>query len=381
MITIDVNTDDTLFDLEEKLARVGKFTVRHNLAVRLARNLRWDFVRESRLAALLATIGRNHDLTVCDWYDKWDDDQIETYFRTSLVGMTALLYSTRVTNLRSAEIPETKEALLQRIAIGGGVLEPRLGGSRGKSITFCAFDPDWSEPAALSGTTNHKELFKRTFGNYRRKYLEIGKGLVRTDVSQKWDDRLEDFIFELYQNTYEHGRGDVDGPSVPGIRYIRIRKYLDQKEHFLSRAKGFLELTEYLQHVIPGHGAFKFYEIAISDHGEGMITRFLRTRPDFAPRPQSESDYVSLINGLLTTPLTSKRDFPGAGYGLPRALRAISLLQGFISLRTQNIWLYGHSAENNGGLVETGLRNVGFAAELGPVAGTHFNILLPVRVG
>jgi hypothetical protein len=162
------------------------------------------------------------------------------------------------------------------------------------------------------------------------------------------------------------------------MRYLRLQKYRDTKEHFMARAEGFQELADYLDKLITPGGGFKFYEVTVSDTGPGIVSHFLRAREDFSPRPRSTKDLVGLVNDLLTKPLTSKRDFPGAGHGLPRALRAISRLRGFISLRTDGLWLYGCGSDS---LAESGLKNVASTAQLGSVVGTHFNILLPLRIG
>lgn len=377
---IDITTNDDLFTLETKLTGAGTIEIGKPITVRLSRKLRPDFFGESRVAALLATLSQRYALTVCDWHNEWKENEIEEHFRTSLVGITAALYSNRLTNVPGMEFPNSRDVLLERVAVAGGILEPKTSGARGTSITFCAFDPDWSEPAAFAGTLYRKELFKKTFGKYRAKYLEVGKGITHTSATRKADDRLGDFIFELYQNSYEHGRLGVDNKPVNGMRYVRLRKHIDRKDRFLERAKGFEELTSYLMEVVPEGEEFKFYEVAISDHGLGMIGRFLQTRPDMTRKTESSDERSALLNELLTQPLTSKRDYPGAGYGLQRALRAISSLQGFISLRTDQEWLCGHSAQRDASLVTTGLRKVQWQSEPVSIAGTHFNILLPVRI-
>lgn len=376
---IDVTTRENLFDLENKVARIGKLSGSYNIEMRLARNQRSGFFCESRLAALLATAGQRHNLTVSDWHREWSDKEIELHYRTSLVGVAAVINSGRLTNDRGVDLPDARNDLVERIGVAGGLLEPRHGGQRGTSITFCSFDPDWSEPAALAGTLNQPEDFKAVMRKYRRKYLEVGQGVVRTDFTREADDWLGDFIFELYQNAHEHGRSTDGAGGGKGMRYLRLRKYRDRKENFITRAEGFRELIDYVNALIPRGGVFKFYEIAISDNGPGIVNHFLRMRPDFSPRPQSDRDMVHLVNDLLTKPLSSKRDFPGAGYGLLRALRAVSRLRGFISLRTDGLWLCGSGQSDS--LPERGLTSVASTPQLGSVVGTHFSILLPLRIG
>lgn len=181
MIDIDVTTEEDAFTLEEILSRVAKLSTRREINVRLSRNLRADFLREARLASVLATIARDHDLTVSDWYHRWEVDDIDHYFAASVVGMAAVFHSQRITNIAGENIPRERDAFLSRAAAMGGLLERR---GRGKSLTFCAFDPHWNEPAALAGTRNRKELFKRTFEKYRQDYLEIGKGLEHTALTR-----------------------------------------------------------------------------------------------------------------------------------------------------------------------------------------------------
>src|ERR1700730_8365182 len=147
---IEVTTRENLFDLESKLARIAQLSRPYDIQMRLARNLRSDFFCESRLAALLATAGQRHNLTVSDWHRVWSDEEIEAHYRTSLVGIAAVLHSDRLTNDCGVDLPDNRNALVERIGIAGGLLEPRHGGQRGKSITFCAFDPGWSEPAAFA---------------------------------------------------------------------------------------------------------------------------------------------------------------------------------------------------------------------------------------
>jgi hypothetical protein len=375
---LDVTTTEDLLTLEAKLKRTESLSSLKAITARLSRNLRKDFFIEARVAAILTTLAQRFQLTTQDWHNEWEDDQIEIFFNTAIVGLTAAVYSHTLTNMAGTKFPGKSASMLERVATAGGILEPK--GRRGSSITFCAFDPAWSEPAAFAGTLNTPYLFKRTFAAYRAKYLEIGTGLQRTEKTREADDKLEDFIFELYQNTYEHGRLDENNVPIQGMRYVRMVKYIEQKkEHFLAKAGGLSELKDYLTSVIPDQGEFKFYEIAISDHGLGMIGRLRATRPDIIVEESVESR-TDLLNEILTRSLTSKRHFPGSGYGLPRALRAISQLQGFISLRTDRSWLVGHAAGGTTRLEHVGLRPVSKAGELPYICGTHFSILLPMRV-
>lgn len=377
---IEITGKEDLFTLESKLTKGIKTPADEDVTVKLARNLRTDFFAEPRTVALLATLANRGPLIVRDWHHQWDDGEIETHFRTALVGVGAMFLASKIKNIKGVPIPDARHSILEQIAIRGGLLEPKYGTARSNSITICAFDPEWSEPAALAGKFKTKEAFKLILSRYRRRYLEVGQGVPHTPVSRRADDQLGDFVFELFQNTIKHGRQSSDNAIMPGMRCVRMRKHFDYKDRFLSRAQGFEELTNYLSEITPEKGQFKFYEIAVFDCGMGMLGRFLNQRPEFKGSAESLGDQVTLINRLLTQPLTSTPDFPGAGYGLQKALAAISTLEGFVSLRTDRVWLCGHHAQKGDPLHKTGLRPVARQEEFAPIVGTHFNILLPLRL-
>ncbi len=156
---IEITARDDLFSLEDKLALCSKPSRDREIEVRLARNLRPDFFGESRVAAMLLTLGLQNKLIVRDWHHSWVDREIEDHFRTSLVGIAAVFAAYKVKNDVGTLFPDTLSSLLEGVAVRGGILEPRDSGARGTSISFCAFDPDWSEPAAFAGYLNSTETF------------------------------------------------------------------------------------------------------------------------------------------------------------------------------------------------------------------------------
>ena len=375
---LDIISKDNLFDLEGKLRVLESEPEGAEATIRLARQTSGDFFCESRIATIIATCARRFALITRDWHNLWEPHLLQEHFGASLAGLTAALYSRQLTNIVHVQFPQSSTELLERITTAGGILEPKE--SRGSSITFCAFDPDWTEPAALSGTVTNRPLFKRTFAAYRTKYLEIGTGLQHTAETREADNDLADFVFELYQNTFEHGRLDAHDRPIPGMRYVRLRKHIGvNKASLVSRAGEWPELKAYLEWVIPNGKEFKLYEITVSDQGLGMIGRLTAKRPDLVRPLASVEERTALLNEMLLHPVTSKRDFPGTGYGLSRTLRAISRLQGFVSLRTDRSWLYGSSAIDEE-LEKTGLKPVPGATDLPKVTGTLFNILLPMRM-
>jgi hypothetical protein len=160
---------------------------------------------------------------------------------------------------------------------------------------------------------------------------------------------------------------------------VRLKKHIHYNySDFLKRAADFPELQDYIKHVGSASKAPIFYEISISDHGLGLIKRFLVTRKDISLPQDTHGARVDLINRIIDEALSSKVNQPGAGYGLRRAIDAVRNLQGFLSLRTDTLWLYkafgGQPKLSSEWLLEpVGLR------ELPSIAGTHFSLLFPLN--
>lgn len=378
----EIKAGDDLLMLEAIGASIQALPPHEPVEIRLARKLGSQFFKESRIASLLGSVARaGRHLTVSDWYNEWREADISSYFQHSLPGMAAATYAGRICNLTGAELPTPQRTLRQEVALAGGILEPKEHGGRGNSITFCSFDGESGESLVFATAIGNPSELKRLFHLYRKRYLETGTGESFSEQTRKADDALTNFIYEVYQNSFEHGRLDGGNAELFGLRFFRLRKHIDfRKESFLNHAEGFPALRDYLELRTPNAGSFKYYEISISDHGMGLVDRFLATRPDYAATASTMAR-VDLLNSLLTSPLTSNKDIPGAGYGLPRALAAVEKLEGFLSLRTDCYWQYGSYTGREMGLDKVGLRAVETTEQLSKVAGTHINILLPLRKG
>ena len=124
--------------------------------------------------------------------------------------------------------------------------------------------------------------------------------------------------------------------------------------------------------------------------GLGILDRFVASRPEFADHARSRSDRLSLLLRILLTPnnfdntasynqaYSSKDvagDERGAGRGLERALEAVRALNGFVSLRTAEFWLYRGfpHGEKVGQVAMTEVSGGPFAS----AAGTCFTALFP----
>jgi hypothetical protein len=145
----------------------------------------------------------------------------------------------------------------------------------------------------------------------------------------------------------------------------------------VRRAESFPELQEYLNQTISGSGTFIFYEVSVSDHGLGIIDRFLATRPEFRSDATILNARIILLNRIVREALSSKYR-TGAGHGLRRALAAVDTLRGFLSLRTDRLWLHHTSATTASLATRLQLIPVESSEDLPLAAGTHFNMLFPL---
>ena len=113
------------------------------------------------------------------------------------------------------------------------------------------------------------------------------------------------------------------------------------------------------------------------DNGIGIISRFLSSRPDYKDDTvfKGLSDFEKL-NFIIEKSLSSKL-FPGAGKGIRGALRNIGSLNAFVSLRTNDLWVYFNGTKKPEGEVPI-FSTVNTNLRLDTISGTCYNILIPV---
>ena len=107
----------------------------------------------------------------------------------------------------------------------------------------------------------------------------------------------------------------------------------------------------------------------------GIIKRFLASRPDY----NLDADFTQLtdlekINFIIEKSLSSKL-FSGAGQGIKGALRSIQELNGFLSLRTNDLWIYFDGTDS---LKDFSFNPVQTSMKLSDKRGTSYNILIPI---
>ena len=377
-LRIEVLKRQTLLDTELLIERISN-TRLSSVEVWLATDLAPHLFRDSLIASLFAFARRlGKHITVIDWVAAPSDVHLKDRFGTSIEGLACLEFANEIADSQKHELRSRVQHLRFQAIEKNGIRTPETTG--GKSLTFCAFDPELPTPIGFVGIQG-KASFIRTLLGVRKDFFEIGLGERFSDkVSQTADHAVAGFVYELWQNGIQHGRFDADHQAIRGMRYLRLRKHVGGKfegQRFLNRAAGFPELQSYLGRAVRNSQHYKFYEVAIADSGIGIVERFLATRPEFRRYITRPNDHSALINRIVKESLSSKLNQAGAGHGLEQALRAVGALKGFLSLRTGRSWLYHDASKRPNGAADLTLRAVQHDYDLASL-GTQINLVYPL---
>jgi hypothetical protein len=376
-----------LQDLEALHLEIEQTPADEGIEITLPRNLDRRFFLASKVVGLLVTAAQRGKLVVRDTHHVWTAAETLAYFRSSVPAMAALSYAREVTNAKKESCPLSRQKFWDEINAAGGRLEPPASEEAdptalsGNAVTFCALDPGYSEPGILAGFTEKKDSFIKWFIGLRLLKEYLGKlppmpGPAQL-VSPQW--RFAEYVYEIYSNTWEHGRRTTDGTPIPGLRFVSLQKHFAVNAAQLKRyAKDFGPLEEYIGAVERySRNQRLFCEVSVSDQGMGILDHFVAARPETATTLTTESNRLALLRSLLREPLTSKRNRAGAGGGLQNAYNACKLLHAFVTVRTGRYWLYANfppgEASGPGGWLE-----VAPGKSLPRVAGTHFSALIPL---
>jgi len=357
-----------------------------------------QFFKFTRVGYLIASLSHRCKLRIIET-QPFTDAQRQTRYGTTVEGLAVLGYARAFVDLRGAPVSPDRRSLMWRVQEREGRVEEA---GLGASLSYCCFDyrdkdkSSTSLPIALSKINADRKGFVSDFKKVRKQFFEQGiaagyssrasqqnlfsvqANADPTSSDMDPDEALTSFVFEVFQNGFRHGCRDAVGLPIPGLRYLALRKHIAQsKADFLERAEGFRELANYLEENTLSSGTSSFLEISISDHGLGIVDRFVATRPEFRLADDKIESQAELLISIIEKSLTSNTTQSGAGRGLERALDAVRDLRGFVSLRTGRLWMYAAApvAYSNRPL---SLARVGATDHLSYIAGTHFNLLLPL---
>jgi hypothetical protein len=375
----------TLWEIEEANLVSLEFSQRDPAVLVLPRATGKKFFVDGAIVQLIASLYWRHPrLVVRDFHSSWNSPSPEARFYQTIDGVAALVFSTksallgistgdlvqenRLENVRNKAVPEQIHENFYRRLLRTSKLE-----DTGPQHTYVSVDPKFGMPREFGLAGDRVALFQ---GEIRYIFEEFYRQTSPDSAEKrKIEYNLYRAVFEIFQNTYEHARRSKPQHVPPvGIRYLRFTHHIgEQAEALTARAKGFVELQTHLQRRF-NSGTRRFLEISVGDTGPGILSHYLNAqRPDELVEP---AERCSFLNQILVTNLTSKR-LAGAGGGLPAALAALSELQAFVALRTDDLWVHRDFSkidENSRNSLE--LRPVDTSKPLGRMDGTRFSILL-----
>ncbi|MDE3183949.1 MAG: hypothetical protein KGM16_11070 [Bacteroidota bacterium] len=386
VLDLKINTSDTLSDFENYNSQLKEEVSEVHLY--LAKNFKRKFFNDAWISSLIAKASSgSRKLVVTEWGDRGAKG---FQLGDSLIGVTSAYLADEIKNSKSQKIQVDVQQIIESIALSNkGMID--CNSSTGHTFTFCSFDSRdknkyFPRPLALSAENINE--FTDIFLKIKRDKIDKAFGIAPPGTSSLFEDyhpyqmerSFAALIYELYENTIQHGNKDESNNLVEGVRSFSIKRHtITNTDDFKSGAENFAELTGYMASIsaMRNQKSLRFYEISIVDNGIGIIKRFVASRPDFLESEPFKSlpDFEKL-NFIIDKSLSSKL-FPGAGKGIKGALRNISDLKGFISLRTNDLWACYDGTEK--------VTNDNFAfkpvktkLQLDNISGTCYNILIPV---
>jgi hypothetical protein len=367
--TIDVPKSATLADLEALFSTVGNAPAESSLRLRTASTFDGGILADIWAAILIGTASRRLRCELIGWGLK---EQISP---SSTFAMTPAFLTGA--SVASSICPEVGDAIDQDRARRyfatrhDGLIDPASGASQ----MLVEFDPDYRDASILRSRmgsnvvtpTLRTRMFEQLVLRFRRQ-LEIGANRRSIDPRGRGPaGDLGKFLAELHENGSEHGSRGEDGKTLPGTRFLRVKKHVaNSKQQLLERSGSFGELRAYVEAAVPDTGGPALIEASISDFGLGIVDGFSRT-----PAAVKVSlDRRALLDELIYGRLSSKSSDPSAGLGIQKALDAARRMSGFVSLRTGEFWLSASFAGS-----EPNIRLQDVPGQHPSVTGTHWQLL------
>jgi len=367
--TIDLPKSATLADLESVLATLGEAPAESLLRLRTASTFNGGILADIWAAILIGTASRRHRCDLIAWGLK------EQITPSSTFAMTpAFLTGASIASSISPEVGQEIDRDRARRYFAtryDGLIDPGSGASQ----MLVEFDPDYRNASILRSRagpnvvapTLRTRMFEQLVLGFRRQ-LEIGasrRGIKPSGRGAAGD--LAKFLAELHENSAEHGSRGEDSKTLPGTRFLQVKKHVaNSKQQLVERSGSFDELRSYLDAAVPDVSGPALIEASISDFGLGIVDGFSNS-------PAASNIKLSrreLLDALLYTRLSSKSGDPSAGLGIQKALEAARRMSGFVSLRTGEFWLSASFAGT-----DPNIRLQDVPGPHPPVVGTHWQLL------
>lgn len=362
-----IGQNPSCHDIEDLNRSIAQESEDQILVLSLARDTNSKFFAQTWIAQLIAHLAqRQGGLAVRDNYFSWTAASPLDRFTANIDGVAALVYSTifgkgRLENKRQEPAPSTLyETLKTRLKMTGSLEDA------GQTRTFIAIDPDYSNPFEFSKSEGLFRSFQHLVGYVLTAFDD--KAGIKTHA----ETALYNFIYEVFQNTIEHGRYAKDGQIIPGLRYLRIRTYIDNSiEKLSARATGFPELEKFVSN--RDKRQRRFLELSVSDGGQGIVSHYVNCGSISANNFEQR---LAILRELVERQASSKAKVSGVGLGLPNAMRALSELKAFISLRTEEFWMYRDFSKPSEMEPTELLQPVSAAQHISRLSGTQFNVVI-----
>lgn len=170
---------------------------------------------------------------------------------------------------------------------------------------------------------------------------------------QERRDQLTSVLWELFKNTHDHGRRNVDAmvpldTSVRGIffRFYDAQHIKDQLSKLKPEAQSQAErYAAFLLRETPLHEGVRerrtrnvsgFLELTVFDSGPGLAATWLR---DESIAERSIADQIAAVHSCFGKGYSSL-DQEERGFGLWKVLRELRKLKGLIRVRTNRVHIY-----------------------------------------
>lgn len=387
VLDLKINTGDTLIDFENYNSQL-KANI-YEVHMHLAKNYKRKFFNDSWISSLIAKASSgDRRLVLTEWWDKTNDDNIGSRLSGSLIGITSAYLADKIQNSKHEQLNIDVQQIIDTVALSKkGLIDDT---SSGHTFTFCSFDSADKKkyfPRPLALSAENVTEFTDKFLKIKRDKIDSAFAIQHGTHSlfQEYDTYQSEknfaaLIYELYENTIQHGNKDENNDLIEGIRSFTIKRHaITHMEDLKNVSENFTELTQYLSGIAEKRKRrnLMFYEISIVDNGIGIIKRFLASRPDYRDNePFNKLSDFEKLNFIIEKSLSSKL-FPGAGKGIKGTLRNISSLKAFVSLRTNNLWVYfdGTGKTMNDAFIFDPVKT---ELQLDTINGTCYNILIPV---
>ena len=358
-------------DIERLNCAISKIPKDEALVLSLARHTNVNFFAQTWVAQLIAhLVRRQGDLIIRDAHSNWSPLPFDR-FTANIDGVAALVLSRRFSNVRLENIKhQTVPLTLYEKLISNLEVTSQLE-DKGQTRTFIAVDPNYPTPIEFSSSLNTGKKFQYIIQDIFRSFnYKLGQDSVK---QRKVKNDLHNFIYEVFQNTIEHGRFSKMGKIIPGLRYLRIRTYIDKVDMLRRRAEGFLELENFISRISDSRKTLRLMELTVSDGGQGIVSHYLNSE---SKAVKEYRDREALLHQLIGGKKSSKDHLSGVGLGLPNAMDALSKLHAFVSLRTEEFWMcrdFNETYEINHAKI---LQPVTCQVPISRLRGTQFNVVI-----